>query len=145
MLTTTHLAASARALAVLCLLTLGVGGFRAWSPAPVRAGVQAAGYKTVHRFILASAAEEAELSAILVEFNTLFEAEGLPPGVYGLWRAEGATPATFLWESDWPDRATYDAVHAQPAYRALVQRHMARLGQLLQDHEYTRYREVSLP
>ena len=102
--------------------------------------------RTVHQFTLASEAEEAELRAILAEFNAWFESEGLPAGTYRLWRssADGEAPR-YHWESVWPDQSSYDDVHGRSAYRRLVQRHMSSLAALLQDHTYARFQEVSVP
>jgi quinol monooxygenase YgiN len=128
---------SALLVSALTLVPIGAGGFI--EPA-------ATGFKTTHVFTLADEAAEAELRAILAQFNQRIQEAAGSDARYRLWRVqEGEQEAVrFLWESTWRDQASYDAVHADPEFRALLARHSGALLRLLQNHSYSRYSEVHL-
>ncbi len=117
-------------------------------PASARAapaGLPDAAFQTVHLFNLADG-DLPRLTDVLRQFNAVIVRLGHPEAKYRLWRLEGEAGArpVYLWQSTWPSRAAYDAVHADTAYQALVRAAFAPLSQLLKDHTYGQYRELPL-
>ncbi len=138
---------------LLLVLALGSGATvaRAQStPAVPAAAVQSpavpdVAFQTVHLFNLPEG-DLARLTDALRQYNAVILRLGHAEARYRLWRLEGDAGArpVYLWQSTWPSRAVYDAVHADTAYQALLRVTFAPLSQLLKDHTYGQYREVPL-
>jgi hypothetical protein len=96
-------------------------------------------YRTVHLFSLSSAQEEGRLRAVLEEFNQLFSKLGYAQVSYRLWKVEesGSEQFTHLYDSTWPDRATYDKVHQNSAYKKLLEKHLPFLKRVLKNETYS--------
>lgn len=128
--------------AILVGLALAASAFPSSAP-PERPDGPA--FKTVHVFNL-SPADAEQLAGVMREYNALFVRLGHPASRYRLWRLEGdasGRPA-YIWESEWPSRAVYDQVHAEPAFQELLRSTFPRLSQLLKDHQYGQYGEIEI-
>ena len=103
-------------------------------------------YKPVHLMNLTSSEAEANLLTILAEFNKLYAQMGYPNIRYRVWKVSGKQSVQFthIWESEWPDKATYDKVHSFKEFTELHARHEKELRGLLKDHVYNRYEELPL-
>ena len=101
--------------------------------------------KTVHLFNLPNRESEAQMAAIMNEFNDTFASLGQPDVKYRLWRVNGRRQGEFsyMWESTWPDRATYDRIHRDGAYRRVAMKHARTLRSLVDREVYNRYAEVT--
>jgi hypothetical protein len=101
-------------------------------------------FRTIHQFNLTTIQEESRLRAVLDEFNQLFSKLGFPEVRYRLWRAQESTPGqwTYIYDSIWPDRDTYDKVHQNSAYKTLIEKHLAFLQQVLKNEIYGKYIEL---
>jgi len=101
-------------------------------------------FRTLHQFNLTTIGEETRLLAVLEEFNQLFAKLGYPEVRYRLWRVQEGGPGqlNYLYDSLWPDRATYDKVHQDSGYKALLEKHLPFLQQILKDEVYYKYVEL---
>jgi len=98
----------------------------------------------LHRFNLPSADSEAELLTALEDLNAAVAAAGHPETRYILWKVTGeqAGERAYLFGSLWSEQATYDAVHAHPAYESAAERHREAFSRLILDEIYNRYAYV---
>jgi hypothetical protein len=101
-------------------------------------------FRTVHLFSLSSAQEEGRLRAALEEFNRLFSKLGYPQVSYRLWKVQGSASDQFthLYDSTWPDQATYDKVHQNSTYKKLLEKHLPFLQQVLKNETYSKCIEL---
>jgi hypothetical protein len=101
-------------------------------------------FRTVHLFNLKSTQEETRLLAVLDEFNKLFSKLGYSQVSYRFWKVQGEEPghSTYLYDSTWPDRSTYDKVHQNSAYKKLLDKHLPFLQQVLKNEIYSKYLEL---
>ena len=104
-------------------------------------------FRTVHLFSLSSSQEEGQLLAVLAEFNRLFSKLGYPQVNYRLWKVEESETGRFshLYDSTWPDRATYDKAHQDPAYKELLEKHLPFLQRILGEEVYAKCFELRSP
>jgi hypothetical protein len=81
-------------------------------------------FKTVHLFNLPSAQSELQLLAVLKDCNQLFQKLGYLHVQYRLWKVEGKREGdrSYLWESTWPDKITYDQIHQNKDFLALAEK-----------------------
>ena len=109
-----------------------------------RADAEGPPLKTVHLFNVASASAEAELLGALDEMNQAIAKEGYPQSRYRVWRVQGDQQGSkaYLWESTWPDRATYAKVHAAQSYQRAFERVRSAIEASVKDQVYNRYVEV---
>ena len=100
--------------------------------------------KPVHLFNLPSDISEAELLSILDAFNQVFNELGHPDICYRLWKVQGEQIGnyTYLWESTWPDRATYNEVHEADVYRTVIEQYRKTLEAALKDQVYNQYTDL---
>ena len=103
-----------------------------------------AAFRTIHQFNLTTIREETRLLVVLDEFNQLFSKLGFPDVKYRLWRIQegGLGQLTYLYDSIWPDRAAYDKVHQDSAYKTLLEKHLPFVQQVLKDEVYCKYVEL---
>jgi len=96
-------------------------------------------YKTVHVFTPGSIHDEKLLFALLQEFNAVFARLGSPGVRYRLWKAVGTEgdKAELMYESSWPSREVYDRIHKEKEYRALLEKYLPFLRQVLKNEVYT--------
>lgn len=111
-------------------------------PAPMPEG--ASPLLALHLFNLPAAESEAEFISMLADLNAAIAAAGHPETRYTFWKVTGeqAGPRAYLFGSIWADRATYDAVHAHPAYTSVTATHQAAFERLVLDEVYNRYERV---
>ncbi len=114
-----------------------VSPLRPWEP-------KGPAFRTVHLFNLPSPETEAKLLGMLGEFNQLFTQLGYPNVQYRVWKVHGEQKGdySYLWDSLWPDRATYDKVHEHEAYRKLIERHQKAFEEIVKKEIYNQYEEV---
>ena len=100
--------------------------------------------KTVHLFNVASAADEANLLGALDEMNQAIVKAGYPQSRYRVWKVQANQQGShaYLWESNWPDRATYAKVHATEIYQRAFERVRSAIETSVKDPVYNRYDEV---
>lgn len=81
---------------------------------------------------------------MLKETNQLLATLGHSSVKYRLWKVSGtqAGAYSFLWDSQWPDRATYDEVHQDSSYKMLMDRYRAFFDEILKDEIYNHYVEL---
>jgi len=96
-------------------------------------------YKTVHVFTPGSVHDEKLLFALLQEFNAVVARLGAPGVRYRLWKAVGTDgdKAELMYESSWPSRDVYDRIHKEKEYRALLEKYLPFLRQVLKNEAYT--------
>ncbi len=101
-------------------------------------------YRAVHLLNLPSPEAEAKSLGILGEFNQMLAQLGYPNVQYRLWKVHGEQGGnySYLWDSIWPDRATYDKVHEHEAWRKLYERHRQAFEEIFENQIYNRYEEV---
>lgn len=109
-----------------------------------RALAEGPSMKTVHLFNLASAAAEADLLGALDEMNQAIAKAGYPQVRYRVWKVQGDQQGTnaYLWESTWPDKATYAKVHASEPYKRAFERVHAAIEGSVKGQVYNRYVEL---
>ena len=100
-------------------------------------------FKAVHLVNLASASEEAALITALADMNQAVTKAGQPSIRYRLWKVAGQQKGShaYLWESSWPGRAVYEAVHNHAEWVAAAKRH-PEMEKIMKDEVYNRYVEV---
>jgi len=100
-------------------------------------------FQTVHLSVARQPDAEKKLSAALDDLNNAIIKGGCPPCIYHLWKTYGqqSGPFDFLWVASWPDRATYENIHATPLYNAAWNKH-PELGAIRSGEIYNRYVEV---
>lgn len=110
------------------------------TPAPTR------GYKAVHLFNIA-AQDETQFLLGLSQASEAIAKAGFPDVRYRVWKVQGQPQGSheYIWESTWPDKATYDKVHNDPGFKKVMDRVEPMISKLLKDHVYNRYAEVALP
>lgn len=116
------------------------------APSLLNAGPQAdPAFRTVHLFDLSSTQEETRLLAVLDEFNQLFSRLGYSEVRYRLWKIQekGSDQFTYLYDSTWPDKATYDKVHQNSDYKTILEKHLPFFQKVLENEIYTKYVELS--
>ena len=103
-------------------------------------------FKTVHLFNLPQEVSEEGLLKIIDEFNQVFTELGYPDICYRIWKVceEQQGDYTYLWESTWSDRATYDKVHKATAYKDIVEKYRVTLETFLESQIYNRYTEIKI-
>jgi quinol monooxygenase YgiN len=106
----------------------------------------ARGYKAVHLFNVA-AQDEAQFLMGIAQLNDAVAKAGIPDVRYRVWKVQGQAkgPQEYLYESTWPDKATYDKAHANPEFKKVLERVEPLMSRLLKDYAYNRYAEVALP
>jgi hypothetical protein len=124
--------------AIMVLVLLVSAVYSQKDPAPA--------YKAVHLMKLTSPKAEANLLTIVAEFNKLYTEIGYPNIRYRVWKISGKQSGQFthIWESEWPDKATYDKVHGLKEVTELITRHEKELREILKDQLYNRYEELPL-
>ena len=110
------------------------------TPAPTR------GYKAVHLFNIA-AQDETQFLVGLSQASEAIAKAGFPDVRYRVWKVQGQPQGAqeYIWESTWPDRATYDKVHSNAEFKKILDRVEPMMSKVLKDHVYNRYTEVALP
>ena len=100
-------------------------------------------FKTVH---LLNVTDQAKFLVAITDFNRELSTIGQSRVRYRVWKIDGkqAGPHQYLWESTWPDRATYDAVHKHPAWERAAQKSREMLEPVLKDHVYNQYLELAV-
>jgi quinol monooxygenase YgiN len=116
---------------------------RVADPSPMPEG--GATFLALHLFNLPSADAEAELIAILEDFNAAVASAGHPETRYTLWKVTGEQSGdrSYLFGSLWADRAAYDAVHEDPAYQSMAETHGDAYRTLVLDEVYNQYELVT--
>ncbi len=101
-------------------------------------------FASVHFLNLAPGTED-DLVAMLEALNEAVAAAGHPETRYALWRVEGEQTGDYryMFGSLWADRATYDAVHADPGYLEVQQAGADEYASLVTDEVYNRYERVT--
>ncbi len=109
-----------------------------------RAEVEGPALKTVHLFNVASGPAEADLLGALDEMNQAIAKEGYPQSRYRVWKVQGDQQGShaYLWESTWPDRATYAKVHEAQSYQRAFEHVRSAIQASVKDEVYNRYVEV---
>lgn len=109
-----------------------------------RAETEGPSLKTVHLFNVASGAAEADLFGALDEMNQAIAKEGYPQSRYRVWKVQGDQKGshTYLWESTWPDGATYAKVHEAQSYQRAFERVRSAIEASVKDQVYNRYVEI---
>ena len=109
-----------------------------------RAEAEGPALKTVHLFSVASAAAEANLLGALDEMNQAIAKEGCPQVRYRVWKVQSNQQGShaYLWESTWPDNATYVKVHATQSYQRAFERVKSAIEGSVQEQVYNRYLEL---
>jgi len=98
-------------------------------------------FRTVHLVNLNSVENEAEIVAILNDFNKVFAEVGYPNIRYNLWKERGDREGKYkyIFGSTWPDQATYDKVHKNEKFQAVFEKYKARWEELVNEDVYSRY------
>lgn len=127
-----------------CKALLAGVAFLAASMSTGRAQAEGPTVKTVHLFNVASGAAEADLLGALDEMNQAIAKEGYPQSRYRVWKVQSNQQGShaYLWESTWPDRATYAKVHEAQSYKRAFERVQSAIERSVKDPVYNRYVEV---
>ena len=101
----------------------------------------------LHLLQLDSDEQAVDLANRLDAFNTVVAEAGHPEIRYSVWRNTGERDTTYshVFGSIWPDRATYDQVHALESYQTLLQEQMEELEDITENDTYGRYTFVRAP
>ncbi len=100
----------------------------------------------LHLFNLPSAEAEEQLLSVLDDFNGAISKAGHPETRYGVWKVTGEQTGdyAYIFASVWADRATYDTVHEDADYKAVMERHEETYESLLPEDVYNRYEPMML-
>jgi quinol monooxygenase YgiN len=98
-------------------------------------------FRAVHLLNLKSIENEAKLIAMLEDFNKVVAEAGYPKIQYHLWKERGDREGQFkyIFESTWPDQATYDKVHNNEKYQSIFKKYKTRYEELIKEDVYNRY------
>jgi hypothetical protein len=101
-------------------------------------------FQTVHLTVSINPDAEKILMAAISDLNNAITKAGCPSCIYHLSKAYGEKPGPFpyMWIANWPDRATYEKIHASDAYNAAWNKH-PELAPVRKGEIYTRYVEVT--
>jgi hypothetical protein len=100
-------------------------------------------FQTVHLTVSKQPDAGKVLLAAITDLNNAIHKSGCASCGYHLWKAYGDNPGpfTYLWIANWPDRATYEKIHASDEYTTAFSRH-PELEPVRQGEVYQRYVEV---
>jgi hypothetical protein len=98
-------------------------------------------FKAVHLLNLKSVENEAKLIAMLDDFNKVVAEVGYPNIRYNIWKERGDREGQFkyIFESTWPDQATYDKVHNNEKYQSIFKKYKTHYEDLIKEDVYSRY------
>jgi quinol monooxygenase YgiN len=98
-------------------------------------------FRAVHLVNLKSVENEAEFVEMLNDFNKVVAEVGYPNIRYNLWKERGDREGQYryIFESTWPDQATYDKVHENEKYQAVSEKHKTRYEEFVKEDIYSRY------
>ena len=104
--------------------------------------VQEGVFRAVHLLNLKSVENEAKLIAMLEDFNNVVAEAGYPNIQYNLWKERGDREEgqfKYIFESTWPDQATYDKVHNNEEYQTVFKKYKTQYEELIKEDVYSRY------
>jgi hypothetical protein len=100
-------------------------------------------FQTVHLTVSQQPDAGKILLSAITDLNGGIHKGGCASCGYHLWKAYGEQPGpyTYMWVASWPDRVTYEKIHASDEYTAAWNRH-PELGPVRNGEIYGRYVEV---
>lgn len=100
-----------------------------------------ANFRTVHLINLKTAEDEIEYVAIANIFNNLMTDLGYQNIRFNFWKENGSVDGQFkyIFESNWPDKETYDKVHEHEKFIATKNKWYPKFKEKLEEDVYNRY------
>ena len=129
--------------AILCACLLGIVAF-IYGPESAQSSMAAPALKSHHLFNLPEGTTESDLAGALQEMNRAIAESGHPNAGYRLWKVTGEQSGeySYLFEGDWPDQATYDAIHGTESWNKEWERLQSTFEPILESEVYNRFTEI---